>query len=262
VKPLISFIMPVYNGAKYLKDSINSIYQTVNTSWELLILDDASTDNSTSVIKMKTGDKRVRAWYSTERAGAAEARNRLIAHSEADVLYMLDCDNILEHDCADKMYYVIGQNSAVATEKIKFFGFKRPQSMFIDNEWVFKIGSMTLQDMLTTHKVPPSSGNYMMKKTVWNEVGGYHKDDVQETWGFGFRHMVKGLGIFVCPGTSYLHRFCRSGYYNELPKDEMAKAYWNRLNDIRELLNDEAKLILDGSRDGKQLIAEGRLKLK
>jgi glycosyltransferase involved in cell wall biosynthesis len=255
--------MPVYNGAKYITDALNSIYHTVKTPWEVLMLDDASTDNSKNVIIMKTHDKRIRAWFNNTREGAAEARNRLIVHAQADVLYMLDCDNILEPDCVDKMYEEMGSlHSVVATEKIKFFGFKRPQPRFIDNEWCFNKQLIAVEEMLCTHKVPNSSGNYMLKKDVWNLIEGYHKEDVQETWGFGFRHAVIGIPIWICQGTSYLHRFCHNGYYNELPKDEMTKAYWNRLNDIRELLTDESKLILDGSGDGKQLIQDGKLRLR
>jgi glycosyltransferase involved in cell wall biosynthesis len=261
--PQITFIMPVYNGAKYLHDSINSIHNTVlGIEWELLIVDDCSTDQSAAMIKHKVHDARIRAWFNNVREGAAEARNRLIQYAQSEILYILDCDNILEPYCVEKMFNDIKERDVVAPERIKFFGFKHKQSSFIDGEWKFDVDLITLREMLCSHKVPPSSGNYMLRKKVWNIVDGYHKDDIQETWGFGFRHILRGFPIWICKGTSYLHRFCHQGYYNELPKEQMKKAYKDRLNDIRGLLTEESQAILDGCDDGKQLIAEERLKLK
>ena len=48
---LISIVLPVYNGEKYLRESINSIIAQTYENWELLILDDCSTDNSSVIAK-------------------------------------------------------------------------------------------------------------------------------------------------------------------------------------------------------------------
>ena len=48
---LISIVLPVYNGAKYLRESIDSILAQTYTNWELLILDDCSTDESPAIAK-------------------------------------------------------------------------------------------------------------------------------------------------------------------------------------------------------------------
>ena len=49
--PLLTVLMPVYNAEKFLKDSIGSILKQTYSDFELLILDDASTDNSLKIIK-------------------------------------------------------------------------------------------------------------------------------------------------------------------------------------------------------------------
>jgi len=50
-KPFLTVVMPVYNGEKYLKEAIDSVLAQTYTNFELLIIDDGSTDNSVEIIK-------------------------------------------------------------------------------------------------------------------------------------------------------------------------------------------------------------------
>ena len=60
-KDLISIVLPVYNGEKYLRESIDSILSQTYQNWELLILDDCSTDGTARIAsEYAEGDKRVR----------------------------------------------------------------------------------------------------------------------------------------------------------------------------------------------------------
>ena len=59
--PLLTVLMPVYNAEKFLKDSIGSILKQTYSDFELLILDDGSTDNSLKIIKAYAKeDKRIK----------------------------------------------------------------------------------------------------------------------------------------------------------------------------------------------------------
>ena len=49
MEPLISIVLPVYNGEKYLRQSIESVLLQTYNNWELLIIDDGSTDTSASI---------------------------------------------------------------------------------------------------------------------------------------------------------------------------------------------------------------------
>ena len=57
---LVSIIMPSYNTSEYVEESIKSVLNQTYTNWELIIVDDCSTDNSEEIIKQFTHDVRIR----------------------------------------------------------------------------------------------------------------------------------------------------------------------------------------------------------
>ena len=74
-KPLVSVIMPVYNGEKYIKQAVDSVYAQ-NVDLELLVIDDGSTDETRTVLEpyMKRSDFRY--LLNEKNMGAAGSRNR------------------------------------------------------------------------------------------------------------------------------------------------------------------------------------------
>ena len=93
--PLVSVIMPVYNGERYLADAIDSILAQTFTDFELLIVDDGSTDSSAKIIRAyKVQDSRIRSFQLTENSGAGAARNHAINAAEGEYVTPMDCDDI------------------------------------------------------------------------------------------------------------------------------------------------------------------------
>lgn len=260
--PDLSFIMPVYNGRKYISEAVDSIQKTVkDLRWELLIYDDASTDRGDADIDYLTVTSNARIWYGYDRIGAAEGRNKLIANARSENLYILDCDNILVPGCVNKMFSMLSDDcKVVSTEKLIFFGNK--QGVPVNGVWSFDSDKYDLNRVIKTHKTPISSGNYLYKREVWSAVLGYHKSDIQETWGFGLRHILEGYPVHVCKGTSYLHRYCDNGYYNELDKSKMSEAYRRRLISAKHKLSEESCKLIETNFDGKALVESGKLKTK
>lgn len=68
VNKKVTIIMSVYNGQKYLRESIESILGQSYEDFELIIIDDFSTDNSANIIK-SYNDKRIRAYFNSENIG-------------------------------------------------------------------------------------------------------------------------------------------------------------------------------------------------
>jgi glycosyltransferase involved in cell wall biosynthesis len=92
---LVSIIMPNYNCGKFILQAIESIITQTYTEWELIIVDDCSTDNSYSVALEYAGkDRRIRVYQMEKNNGAAICRNKAIELSQGQYLAFLDSDDI------------------------------------------------------------------------------------------------------------------------------------------------------------------------
>lgn len=91
----VSIVMPVFNSNKYLSEAIESVLQQTFTSWELIIVDDHSTDGSINIIKKYADeDSRIIPIFLPKNVGAAAARNTGIACRRGRYLAFLDSDDI------------------------------------------------------------------------------------------------------------------------------------------------------------------------
>lgn len=91
----VSIIMASYNSAALIKESILSVLAQSYDNFELLIIDDASTDNSLEVInKIKNTDKRIKLIALENNQGAAVSRNKGIENAEGQYIAFLDSDDL------------------------------------------------------------------------------------------------------------------------------------------------------------------------
>ncbi len=90
-KPLISVIIPAYNGEKYLAEAIESIHRQNYSPLEIIIVDDGSTDKTAQITKNLKGN--VKYNYQTNK-GPAAARNKGLALARGEVIAFLDVDDL------------------------------------------------------------------------------------------------------------------------------------------------------------------------
>lgn len=91
--PKVSVVMPVYNGEAYLRQAIDSILAQTFVDFELVLINDGSTDASVSIIESYR-DPRIRLYNNTQNSGLAAVRNRGIRESQGQYIAWLDCDDI------------------------------------------------------------------------------------------------------------------------------------------------------------------------
>ena len=90
--PAVSIILPTYNGLPYLRDAIDSVRGQTFTDWELIVIDDGSTDDSVGWLD-SLGEARLRILQSAHSAHRARLRNRGIAAARADWIAFIDSDD-------------------------------------------------------------------------------------------------------------------------------------------------------------------------
>lgn len=99
---MVSIIMPSYNTAKYISESIKSVQAQIHTNWELIIVDDCSTDNTDEIISEFLSDSRIRYIKNEQNSGAAVSRNRALREAKGKWIAFLDSDDLWLPDKLEK----------------------------------------------------------------------------------------------------------------------------------------------------------------
>lgn len=94
---LVSIITPTYNSEKYIKETISSVLSQTYQNWEMIIVDDCSTDNTVRIIEEEMEkNSRIRFIQLQENQGAAVARNTAINYANGRYIAFLDSDDLWE----------------------------------------------------------------------------------------------------------------------------------------------------------------------
>jgi glycosyltransferase involved in cell wall biosynthesis len=91
--PRISVIMPVFNAERHVREAIGSLLAQTFSDFELIVIDDGSTDESLQVVQ-GIGDPRLRLLQNASNLGAAETKNRGIENARAEFIAFLDADDL------------------------------------------------------------------------------------------------------------------------------------------------------------------------
>lgn len=110
--PIISVVMSVYNGEKYLKEAIDSILSQSYTDFEFLIVDDGSTDKSLEIISSYE-DKRILLIKNVINLGLAKSLNSGIKHARGKYIARMDADDIALPSRLDKQFSFMEKNDNI-----------------------------------------------------------------------------------------------------------------------------------------------------
>jgi len=112
--PHVSVITPSYNSIRFIGETILSVQNQSYENWEMIIVDDASTDQSAAKIKeIIEGDSRIRLISLKENVGAAKARNLAIEEARGRYIAFLDSDDIwLPHKLKTQLLFMEEMNAA------------------------------------------------------------------------------------------------------------------------------------------------------
>ena len=118
---LISIIVPVYNGEKYLADCLDSILAQTYSNFELILVDDGSTDDSFSICKnFEKKDKRVHV-YKIKNSGAGGARNKGLELAKGEFIAFVDGDDVVSKDYLSNLLAGINQETDLSCATYKNF---------------------------------------------------------------------------------------------------------------------------------------------
>lgn len=129
-QPLVSIVVPVYNAEKFLADTIGSVQAQTYDNWELLLVDDYSTDGSVTLVKKyQKDDKRIKLIRMKQNSGAALSRNAGINGAKGRYLAFLDADDLWVKNKLKKQVTFMQQNDIA----FSFTGYEFASSYGVPN---------------------------------------------------------------------------------------------------------------------------------
>ena len=108
-KPLISVIVPVYNGSKHIGQCLDSLKASSYDNYEIIVVCDASTDDTPEILKKK----KVRSVRLSDRSGPATARNQGAQIAKGEILFFIDSDILVKPDTISRAVSNFTQNQDV-----------------------------------------------------------------------------------------------------------------------------------------------------
>ena len=104
--PLVSVIVPAYNAEKFVAETIESVQAQTYTHWELIIVDDGSTDQTADIIKEYViKDSRIQYCYQTN-GRQGKARNYAISKAKGTLLAFIDADDLWHPQKLEKQIHI------------------------------------------------------------------------------------------------------------------------------------------------------------
>jgi glycosyltransferase involved in cell wall biosynthesis len=95
-QPLVSIIIPTYNYARFIAEALASVHSQSYSNWEVIVVDDGSTDNTEEVVKGLAADEPRISYLRQDNARQAAARNKGIRHAQGRYFQFLDADDLIE----------------------------------------------------------------------------------------------------------------------------------------------------------------------
>lgn len=133
--PLVSVLIPCYNAGRWIAETLESVLAQTWPNFEVIVVDDGSSDNSVSVIE-EFGSERIKL-VKQQNAGAASARNRAFNESRGDFIQYLDADDLLSPCKIElQMTRLASQPDCVASAEWSRFMIHKDEAQFVpENTW-------------------------------------------------------------------------------------------------------------------------------
>ena len=210
--PYVSVILPVYNQEKYLEETIDSILSQSYRDFELIIVDDGSTDNSAAIIGMfQAKDPRVLAYFESN-SGKSLSTNSLVSKARGELCAFLDADDVMLTERLSRQVDFHQSNPQVDASSCHCYYINEKGNMFGVQR--YSVGSQVAQ-YNTAFKneefIICSYTGLMVKRKVFLDTGGLKKKfEPCEDFEFFNRLTDSGYTLSVIPEILMKYRIHQS----------------------------------------------------
>ena len=220
--PLVSVITPVFNVQLFLEQTIESVINQEYDNWELILIDDGSTDGSADIAKNFANKYPYKIFYFEHgnhiNKGASPSRNLGLAHAKGELIAFLDSDDIWSPQKLQKQVELLSKNpdASVLCEATNYWNsWADPQK----NDSVIQVLGGTDKLYYAPHLVPlvyPLGKGpgfctcaLIIKKALIDEIGGFNENFIGKNQLFEDQVLFVKLSLH---GNVYISSVCNNFY--------------------------------------------------
>lgn len=223
---LVSVIIPVHNTEKYIKKCIDSIANQTYTNWELLLVDDESTDRSGDICKEYAKNNSKIRYIAKKQGGSADARNVGIEQAKGDYLYFVDSDDYCEQNLLEVIVEILDKHQVPLVS----FGYYRHKkyskaSYFYGNGKITR--KQTIESLLLNEKITNYVWNKVFARELFDDIR-FPVGKIFEDVSIMYKIMLKCDYIFTLDMKLY-HYQIRENSLSCVPSVSQLLYYWKVL---------------------------------
>lgn len=198
MKPRLSIIVPVYNVEQYLRKCVDSILNQTFKEFELILVDDGSTDGSSRICDdYKEKDDRICVLHK-ENGGVSDARNYGIDHSNGEYIAFVDSDDWIDDGMYESMMSAIVENDAdiaVCGHRVVTADGQIEETVVFE-EPILLTGAEATIEILKDERMPSFAWNKLYKKRLFKDIR-FPKERIYEDTAVIYRYFDMAKRVYV-----------------------------------------------------------------
>ena len=223
---LVSVIIPCYNSGKYLAETIKSVLNQTYQNFEIIIVDDGSTDIFTRQYLSALTHPKIKVFFK-ENEGVSIARNVAISHSTGEYILPLDADDIINKDYLELAVAEFIRNRCLklVTCDVETFGCKKG---------IIASTEFTIEKLLAKNLFVVSS---LFRRDDFDKTHGFNPNMKEgfEDWDFWLSLLADGGKVFRINKTCFYYRLHKDSRNNLLDNERLKKLRYQIYENHAEL---------------------------
>lgn len=226
----VSIIIPCYNQAIYLVETLVSVIEQTYINWECIIINDGSTDNSEEVILQYIKDDTRFKYINQKNSGVCIARNNAIKQSLGEYILCLDGDDLISENYLDETVKILDSKPEVkvATSIVRYFG---------RSKGFLKVVSYDLATLLAQNQLVITS---LFRRSDFDRVGGFNINMKEglEDWDFWISVLKKGGEVQCAKQALFYYRLQNVSRNSQITTEKEKKLRYQMWQNHKELFSE------------------------
>jgi GT2 family glycosyltransferase len=213
--PAVSVVMPVHNAAPFLRESVRSILDQTFRDFELVVLENGSTDGSRAILRRYAGDHpRIRLFEEPRPLGFTGGSNLVVERSTAPLVARMDADDICHPERLERQLEVLRREPDVVAVGTLANGIDRHgREVRPRDRW----------RLIRCSQAPFPHGSLMFQRDAFDRIGGYRQRLLSTDVDLFLRLLDQGR-ILVLPEALYAYRYTVSSYSLAYSSEEIVRS--------------------------------------